>query len=71
MPDSQSALQRFQAIVLADPALQRELRRAPDRASFIGLVLERAHERGCALEAAEVEAALVAAARDWMLRRLQ
>ncbi len=68
MSDSQSALPRFQAAVLADPALQRELRRIPDRSSFIARVVERARERGCALAAAEIEAALVAAAHDWMRR---
>jgi hypothetical protein len=71
MADPLSALQRFQSIVLADPGLQHELRHAPDRASFITLVVERARPYGCAIEAEEVEAALVAAAHEWMLRRIR
>jgi hypothetical protein len=71
MAEARSLLQRFQSIVLADPALQRELRLTPDRASFIALVVERARPCGCAIEAAEVEAALAAAAHEWMLRRIR
>ena len=71
MVDARSPLQRFQSIVLADPRLQRELRLTPDRASFIALVVEHARRRGCALSAAEVEAALTAAAHDWMLRGIR
>jgi hypothetical protein len=69
MPDLPSALDDFRDIVLADPALQDELRRAPDRASFVALVLERARACGCALQRDEIDAALAAAAHDWMLRR--
>jgi uncharacterized membrane protein len=71
MADLRSALQRFRSLVLADPVLQHELRHTPDRASFIALVVERAREHGCAVAAAEVELALVAAGRDWMLRRIR
>jgi hypothetical protein len=71
MVDARSPLQRFQSIVLADAGLQRELRLTPDRASFIALVVERARRCGCALSAAEVEAALTAAAHDWMLRGIR
>jgi hypothetical protein len=66
-----TALQKFQAIVLAHPALQHELRQSPDRDSFVALMLARAREHGCALEAAEVETALAAGARAWMLRWVQ
>jgi hypothetical protein len=69
MPDLPTALDNFRNIVLADPALQDELRRAPDRACFIALALEQARARGCALERGEIDAALAAAAHDWMLRR--
>jgi hypothetical protein len=68
MPDLPAPLDRFRTIVFADPTLQRELRQAPDRASFIALVVERARAHDCAIEAAEVDAALDAAARDWALR---
>jgi hypothetical protein len=68
MPDSPQRLAQFRRLVLADPALQRELRHAPDRAGFVRLVVERARERGCALDDAEIEAEIAAAARDWALR---
>ena len=63
-----TALEEFRTIVLADPALQRELRGAADRAIFVQLVVARARERGCALDAAAVEATLDAAAREWLLQ---
>jgi hypothetical protein len=63
-----TALEKFRTIVLTDPALQRELRAAADRASFVQLVVERARKRGCVLDAAAVEAALNAAAREWLLQ---
>lgn len=68
MPEAPTALQRFQTIVLEDPDLQDELRRCADRPSFVTCVLERARERGSALERADVEAALDAAARAWLMR---
>jgi hypothetical protein len=71
MAEARSPLQRFQSIVVADPALQRELRLTPDRASFIALVVERARPCGCAIEPAEVDTALAAAADEWMLRRIR
>jgi hypothetical protein len=71
MADPFPALQRFQSLVLADAALQHELRQTSSHAGFVALVAQRARERGCALSAAEVEEALVAAARCWMLRRIR
>jgi hypothetical protein len=68
MPELPAALSQFRTIVYADPELQRELRRAPDRASFIDLVVERSRQHGCAVDAAALEAALGEAARAWMLR---
>lgn len=62
-------LERFRNIVLAEPALQQDLRRAPDRASFVRLVVERARQYGCALDQATVEAVLDDAARAWLLQR--
>jgi hypothetical protein len=66
-----TALEKFQALVLADPALQRELWATADRASFIALVVERARERSCAIDAFEVEAALEAGARVWVRQRIE
>jgi len=68
--DVASALERFRALVLADPALEQELRETPDRASFVALAAARAGAHNCPLAAAEIEAALDAAARDWMMRWL-
>jgi hypothetical protein len=46
-----SALERFRAIVLADPGLQLELAQPYDPADFAGLAARRARERGVALSA--------------------
>jgi hypothetical protein len=66
-----TALEEFRTVVLADPSLQEELRRAPDRASFVALVIACAGERGCVLEAREIEAALDAGARTWTMQRIE
>jgi hypothetical protein len=66
--DAASALERFRAHVHADPALERELRETSDRQSFVALAAARARAHDCPLGPAEIEAALDAAARDWMLR---
>lgn len=68
MPEAPTALHRFQTIVLDDPDLQQELRRCADRPSFVARVLERARERGCPIEQADVEGALNAAANAWLMR---
>jgi hypothetical protein len=68
MPDLPAALEQFRAIVFADPKLQRELRQAPDRAAFIDLVVARSRQRGCAVDAAAIEAVLAEAATAWTLR---
>jgi hypothetical protein len=68
---SAAGLQRFHQIVLADIALQNELRGCLDRASFIVHVLERACERGCAVEPADLDAAFEAAARNWVARGME
>lgn len=64
-------LEKFRAIVLADPALQQELRAVADRASFVALAVARAAERGCALAAADLEAALDTGARAWVRQRIE
>jgi hypothetical protein len=71
MPDFPAELERFRNIVFADPALQHKLRQAPDRASFVSLVLAHANEHGCLLDSAGIEAAINAAARAWMLRWIE
>jgi hypothetical protein len=65
---STAELRRFQQVVLADVGLQRELRGCLDQASFVALVIERARERGCALEATDIEAAFNATAHNWITR---
>jgi hypothetical protein len=71
MPDFTVQLEKFRTIVFADPALQHELRQAPDRASFVSLVLAHANEAGCPLDCAGIEAVIDAAARIWMLRWIE
>jgi hypothetical protein len=68
MTDSAPPLHRFQAMVRADPALEAELRQAPDHEAFVALVAARAQQRGLPISAAEVAAALDAAKRGWMLQ---
>ena len=70
MTDPASALESFRARVRADPELEQELRDTPDRATFVALAAARARAHDCPLDADEIEAALDAAARDWMLRWL-
>ena len=65
---STQELHRFQQIVLADADLERELRGCLDRASFVRLVIDRARQHGCAVEAADIEAAFDATARNWITR---
>jgi nitrogen fixation uncharacterized protein len=67
---SETPLEKFRALVLADPVLEQELRAAADRKQFVALAADRAQQNGCALAAADIEGALNAAARDWMLRWL-
>src|SRR5947199_353674 len=61
-------LRQFRAIVLEDLALQQELRRCPDQPSFVTLLIARAREHGCDIAPAEVEAALDAGAKAWIVR---
>ena len=61
-------LHRFQQIVLADAGLQRELRGCLDRARFVALVVDRAREQGCTVEAADIETAFDATAHGWITR---
>ena len=70
MTAAASPLEKFRALVLADPMLEQELRGSADRKHFVGLAVERAQANGCEVAAADIEAALDAAARDWMLRWL-
>jgi hypothetical protein len=67
---AQTALAEFQALVLQDEGLQQDLRGCLDREDFVQRVLERARERGLAVERAEVEAALDASMRSWLMRWL-
>ena len=53
--------------VLQDAELQRELRNFAERPAFIARVIERASERGWALERQDIEAALDATSHAWTL----
>lgn len=60
-------LDRLRAEIFGDPGLAARLRRtAPER--FAGEVQLLAAERGMALTAADVDAAIFAARREWTLR---
>ena len=67
---AQTALAEFQALVLQDDDLQRDLRGRLDREDFVQRVLECARERGLAVERAEVQAALNTAMQSWLMRWL-
>ena len=67
---AQTALAEFQTLVLQDDDLQHDLRGRLDREDFVTRVLERARERGLAVERAEVEAALDASMQSWLMRGL-
>lgn len=60
------SFEQFREKVLDDPALQRELREAPDRQSLIPLLIERGMQHGFAFRATEVAASMDAARDDWM-----
>jgi hypothetical protein len=68
--DAASALETFRTLVLADSALERELRGTSDRQSFVALAVACARAHDCPLGPADIEAALDAAAHDWMMRWL-
>lgn len=63
-----TGLARFRTIVLADPALQGQLRGLPSRAQFVGRVVELAERAGCPVTEADVEEALTACRRSWLER---
>ena len=66
-----SPLDQFRAIVLEDAALQRELRACSDRPAFVTRVIQLARDRGHAIEPGDVETALDATAKAWMLSWMQ
>jgi hypothetical protein len=70
MNDIEPPLRQFQAIVRGDPTLQSELRGAPDRETFVALVIARSRQRGLAIDAADIAAELEAAKRTWMAQWL-
>ena len=71
MSRSDPALQAFTAVVLADPAVQDELRRTPDQATFVALMIERSRQHGCAVDAAGIAAALDAGLDAWRKRWIE
>ena len=59
------ALARFGEVVVDDPGLVRELAAAPNRATFVALVVIRAGEHGYHVEPEDVEAGLRDRRRAW------
>ncbi|HEX6289773.1 MAG TPA: Nif11-like leader peptide family natural product precursor [Herpetosiphonaceae bacterium] len=65
---SQASLEQFRQRVLADPALQAQLRETPDKPAFIARMLQLGAELGYEFNADEIEAALAVARRAWTQR---
>ena len=59
---------RFCEIVLAEPALERQLQAIPDWPSFVEEAVGAAAERGVALSEADLIAARDRARRSWLER---
>jgi Nif11 domain len=68
--NQQQALERFGELVLADRALQEQLRATPNEPAFIELVVRLAAERGCELTAPTLQAAIIQKRRAWLERWL-
>ena len=66
-----SPLDQFRAAALEDAGLQRELRDCAGRPAFVARVIALARERGHAVEPDEVETALDATAKAWLLSWMQ
>lgn len=60
----------FRRTVLADPALQRELRGCADWPALVAAALRLAAERGLAVSADELEASAREGRRAWVERHL-
>jgi hypothetical protein len=64
-------LDRFQQLVLRDPALQAQLRVERDMASFVALVVRAGEARGYFFTPEDVRAAMQANQRAWLERWIQ
>lgn len=62
------AMERLRAIVLADRDVQARLLATPDRPAFVAAVVDLAAGHGVPVGAADVEAAMAAARRQWLER---
>jgi len=62
---SPEELERFRQLVLSDLTLQQRLRETADPESFVRLVVDTGHQRGCYFTAQDTEAALQTARREW------
>jgi aspartyl/asparaginyl beta-hydroxylase (cupin superfamily) len=65
---SPEALERFRQLVLSDLTLQQRLRETADPESFIRLVVDTGHKRGCHFTAQDASEALQTARREWAER---
>lgn len=65
---SPEELHRFRDLVFEDIDLQQRLRQVIDKELFIDLVVRLGEERGCAFNEQDVEAALRASHREWIVR---
>jgi len=67
-PDSGQELGRFRSLVVADPALQRELLEEAASRRFLSLAAATAKRLGITLSEAELSAAMRATQLSWQLR---
>jgi predicted ribosomally synthesized peptide with nif11-like leader len=65
---ARESFEQFRQLVLQDTALQERLRCAPDRDTFLALVLRLGEERGYDFTKEDVEAAIQASQQAWRLR---
>ena len=61
-----SEFEQFRLVVLADEALQAELRRFADKKEFVARTVELAAEHGFQLAAEDVEDAMREGRRSWI-----
>ena len=67
-PNPGQELERFRAMVFADPALQRELLEAATSRQFMPMAVATAGRLGILLSEADVAAAMRATQLSWQLR---
>ena len=65
---SAASFEQFRQLVLADPALQQQLRATASLPAFLALTVQLGVERGYDVTVEDVQAALNASRRAWLER---